>query len=790
MQETKKMTILQKLSVSSLFGALGVLPLVIAPFVSNGVVKMTVFSLGVFLCALFWLFARLADGKVTFLKHPIALLAWTLPVIAVVSALFSPTVTTSLFGRGFETDTALSILSLVLAFFFSFAYFNVKERTMQLYFVLIGGSLLAMVVQVVRMIFMKSIGSATLWGDAVTVLGSWNDFALFLGMIVVLVLSCLEFFVVTKQIKIGLYVFLGLSAAALAAVNFMPAWILVGVLSLFIFIFKISFFDRNKSDEQKKERPIPLVGFTLVIVSLIFILANASVGPVLGRVFNIQSFEVRPSVLTTTQVFTQSVKHNPVLGIGPNHFFSVWNTYKPTSIISTDFWNVTFNAGFGYVPTIFITQGILGGLLWLVFVLWFVIKGFKTIFKEYADLKKNDFFFAFSSFTVSLYCLGAFFIYTPNMIMLVFGFVFMGIFLATLVQSGYMKTGTIELLTDPRVSFFSILILIACMIGVMTLGYRTVKTFWANSLYGSSFQTNSIDTKERKVTQAIVLAPTDAMYRSLAGIYLQKLGTYLNQKSVSVESIQPELQATLDAAQLAGKRAISFDETLPDNWVNLASVYQAIIPLKVTGAYDQSKSAFIQAQKLSPKNPDITLLRAGLEVANQDSSKARTLALEAVSQKQNFVDGYVFLSQLETSLGNTSKAIEYATTGALKSPNDTKAFYWKGISEFNASQYVSSVTSFERSVILNPLFDTSRFMLARAYDKTGKSTQALEQIKILKTRFPENETIKKALKNLEQGQSIDAGINTDNPVPATTEESKSETVSNATPVVKKATTKN
>jgi hypothetical protein len=81
-------------------------------------------------------------------------------------------------------------------------------------------------------------------------------------------------------------------------------------------------------------------------------------------------------------------------------------------------------------------------------------------------------------------------------------------------------------------------------------------------------------------------------------------------------------------------------------------------------------------------------------------------------------------------------------------------------------------------------------MLARAYDKTGKSTQALEQIKILKTRFPENETIKKALKNLEQGQSIDAGINTDNPVPATTEESKPETVSNTTPVVKKATTKN
>jgi hypothetical protein len=363
MQETKKATILQKLSVSSLFGALGILPLVIAPFVSNGVIKMAVFSLGVFLCALFWLFARLADGKVTFLKHPIALLAWALPLVAVVSALFSPTVTTSLFGRGFETDTALSILSLVLAFFFAFAYFNVKERTMQLYLVLIGGGFVAMIVQIIRMIFVKSINASAIWGDAVTVLGSWNDLALFLGMTIILALSCLEFFVVTKQIKIGLYVFLGLATLALVAINFMPAWILVGILSLFIFIFKISFFDRSKNDEQKKERPIPLVGFTLVIISLIFILANASVGPILGKIFNIQSFEVRPSVVTTTQIFAQSVKQHPVLGVGPNHFFSVWNTYKPASIIGTDFWNITFNAGFGYVPTIFITQGILGGLL-------------------------------------------------------------------------------------------------------------------------------------------------------------------------------------------------------------------------------------------------------------------------------------------------------------------------------------------------------------------------------------------------------------------------------------------
>ncbi len=791
MQESKKPTLLQKLSNSSFLGAISILPIVIAPFVSNTTIKFFVFALGILLCALFWLFSRLADGKVTFLKHPFTLLLWGLPILAGVASLFSEGVKTAIFGRGFETDTTLAIFLLVLACFFALAYFNTKERMMRFYFLLVGSGLLVSVVQIVRMIFAKTIGTSIVWGDMPTLVGSWNDLALFSGMIAVLALVCVEFFAVTKTAKIILYISLVVAGITLAAVNFLPAWILVGVFSLFIFIFKISFFDRSKNEtEHKKEHPVPVVGFVSVIISLVFILANAHIGPVLGNLLKIQSIEVRPSLSTTVEIFTQTVQRDPLFGVGPNHFFSAWNLYKPASIISSDFWNATFNGGFSYITSLFITQGIIGGLLWLVLFGWYIVKGFVLLFNGYNDTKKHDFFFSFSSFIVSLYCIGVFFIYTPHILILVCAFVFMGMFFATLVQSGNMKTVTVELLHDPRISFFSILILIGGMVGVMGLGYQSVKVFWANMLYGRSFQTTVLDTRERFVVDAIVLAPNDAMYRTLSGIYLEKLGVYLNQKTVSMESIQPELQATLDAAQLAGKRATSFDKAVAENWTNLASVYQAIIPLKVTGAYEQAKSAYTQAYKLSPKNPDITLLRAGLEVANQDSSKARTLALEAVSQKQNFVDGYVFLSQLETSLGNTSKAIEYATTGAVKSPNDTKAFYWKGISEFNASQYVSSVTSFERSVILNPLFDTSRFMLARAYDKTGKSTQALEQIKILKTRFPENETIKKALKNLEQGQSIDAGINTDNPVPATTEESKSETVSNTTPVVKKATTKN
>ena len=77
MQETKDDHITKIISKLS-FGALGVLPLVIAPFVSNGVVKMTVFLSRCFLCALFGcLHVLLMVGY--FLKHPIALLAWTLP---------------------------------------------------------------------------------------------------------------------------------------------------------------------------------------------------------------------------------------------------------------------------------------------------------------------------------------------------------------------------------------------------------------------------------------------------------------------------------------------------------------------------------------------------------------------------------------------------------------------------------------------------------------------------------------------------------------------------------------
>ena len=56
--------------------------------------------------------------------------------------------------------------------------------------------------------------------------------------------------------------------------------------------------------------------------------------------------------------------------------------------------------------------------------------------------------------------------------------------------------------------------------------------------------------------------------------------------------------------------------------MSLGRVYEAVVPLKIPGAYESARASYEQALTLNPRSPALFLTLARLEAAQGDNAKA------------------------------------------------------------------------------------------------------------------------------------------------------------------------
>lgn len=689
------------------------------------------------------------------LKGDTATLPWNLPFAAmvivpvayVISAIASNSRQLSFFGRDMGFDSAVMMVLLFVLTIFVSLWFKDKKPATKLTIAIWISIFITITLHLARLLVMKFFPGFPALGffadSATNTIGRWYDLGLLAGVGSVVSLAALELFKFIRPVRAALYVLLGVNLVTLAVVNFSLLWIIVGVVSLIFFVYFLS-ISKNHSASQQKE--IPAASLITFLVSVVFILGGASISERMTDYLQISFLEARPSFAANIEILKQTLKADPVFGVGPAMFDTAWNAYKPATFNMGELWNVDFRYGHSFVMTFATMGGILGILAWLVFFGVYLYYGAISIFKPFTDQVSR--YVLVSSFLTSLFLWIVAFFYVPSFVNLALTLLFTGLFFGSLYREGIITSKTFDTGNKPRAGFVYVFVLVITLLialtGIWHFGSRTL----AASYYQKAITATSLDTAQNYVVKALQAYPNDAYFTTLSQIGLQRLRDVVNNPDLAeaerVTSFRNVLGSTLQTVQ----QAIAFSPEQYTNYVQLGQVYESIVPLQVEQAYEAARDAYIKARQLNPNNPALVLALARLEVANKNNEAARTLIGEALQLKGNYTDAIFLLSQIDVSEGKIKQAITNVEQATLVRPNDPIVYFQLGILRYQNNDFAGAVSAFGRAVTLNPQYDNARYFLGLSLDKTKQKAEAVAQFELLSSRYPNDQQVAFILGNL------------------------------------------
>ena len=754
--ESKKIDFFNKLSFVLLLFTIFACFFFFIPFspVTLEASKGFLLSVGATLSLFFWFVARLGEGKFVIPKDKLVLFGGVIPLIFLVSSFFSPSIHASLFGSGFEIGTFGSMLILYIVFFLSAIYFQSEKRVWYFIWSIFLSGVVLLLFQTLSLFvnfntlipdFIKGVTSGNL-------VGTWNNFALVIGIIVLLSIVTIELVKTSKIFRALQYILLVLGILFLVIINMQLVWILIGVFSLIIFVYSISVQHARSrlSEAFSGSKKFPFTSLIIVFIAFISLVGNNLLTNVISNYINLNNPDIRPTIGTTAQIAFQSFKHNPAFGTGPNTFALDWSLWQPKEIAQSIFWNVDFSTGYSLLSTFAVTAGSFGLIALIWFLVLYVTRSIQSI-KIALQNNVSNYFFAVV-LMMSLYSWITIILYNPNIIMLILAFASSGMLIGLLVHKQAIRTKEYSFLTDPRKSFFSILGLVVLMVASISLTYVYVEKFTSLIYYSKSLNTEdtleSLGQSEAMLLKAINLDKNDNYYRTLSQVYLAQIGVLAKDTTISEDILKSSLQQLVSNTVTAASGAIEQNSKQYQNYVNLGNIYTELSAISVEGSYQSAVTAYDKALALAPNNPSILLSKATLEYLNKNNSEARKFIKQALDLKANYTDAIFLLVQIETNEGNLDEAINQAEYAGQVSPDDPTVFFRLGLLKYNNKDYKEAVSAFERAVILNNSYLNARYYLGLAYQKVDRKDDALIQFNLLKDLVPDSQEVKDAIKSL------------------------------------------
>lgn len=716
-----------------------------------------------------WIIARLKDGEFELPQSPLFAALGALVLVLALSGFFSGSLAQSFVGQGFEVGTVITVLILSLLFCMVPLLVRSQERVFSHYLAFFSAAGLLALFHLLRFAFGPDFLSLSVLTDAAAnTVGKWNDLAVFFGATALLSLTTVEMVALGRFFRTLMFCLLVASLFFLAVINFGPAWFVLTVFALIFLVYLISFGVRAEENSlprgadvldepSRPSRRLPLPALGTLLVSVVFVLGGATLGAPFPSSLGVSQVEARPSWGATFAVARQTLIKDPLLGAGPNRFAPEWLRYKPDGINQTVFWGVDFQYGIGLIPTFLATTGILGALSWGVFFLLFLAAGFGAMLGKSAD--KLSRYLSVSSFLVALFLWVFTVVYIPSLTLVALAFLFTGLFLASLLSDRALPRKTISFVNDPRAGFVSVLALILLLIGAVTLGYSLTQKYVASVYFERGARAFSRDgavaEAERLIKKAATISPLDLYFRFLADSALVRMNRMLSASApgASPDSLRSEFQDILGEALGAARQAVALNQTNYENFVSLGRVYEAVVPLKIPGAYESARASYTEAVALNPRNPALFLTLARLEAANGDNTKAREEIARALALKGNYTEAIFFLSQIEAQEGNIKAAISSAEAASVIAPNDATVFFQLGLLRFNDRNFSGAAGALERAVALNPGYANAKYFLGLSYERLGRDADAIKQFTALKATNPDNKEVDLVLRNLKAGRA-------------------------------------
>ena len=785
-------SLLDRIARWSIFASFFLLPIFAIPSASVpfGFSKTALFIILTALAGGLWAIARLRDGEISFPRTSLFPILLALVAVSAVSTLASGAVSLSWSGAFFDVGSLLFFISLAVFLFLYAALVRSAEQVFYAYILFFVSAGILALFHLIRFIGgpdMLSFGFFT--APTSTLLDRWNDLGVFFGAVAVFTLATVEFVKVRAELRAFLLAALALSLVILAVVNFTLVWLLVGIFSMVFLVYLISFkhmsragFEDVRSSiatrgaeepiagegEGTKETPrapaaapvlprkIPLISLSVFACSVIFVLFGGPLGNQISGRLNIVAFDARPSFSATLSTAKETFKNAPFFGAGPNMFTRQWLANKPLGANQTIFWNTDFSSGVGYLPTMLVTVGILGAVAWLAFLAWYAWLGLRFILSLSADKVMR--YLVGASFLTSLFLWCVLFFYSAGAVVLALTFAFTGLSLAALSCAGALQRKAFDFSKSPALSFSGVLGLILFTLGCAAVLYGVGNRFASAVLYGDGVRAanekGDAEEAERFISRAAERVPLDIYFRSLAEVSLVQMNSLLSKAT------EQNADATREAFQLALGRAVEYGRsaTARDagnyaNWLSLGRVYEAVVPLKIGGAYENARGAYEEALRLNPKNPAITLSIARLEAAKGDNTRAREFIAQSLQLKPNYTEAIFFLSQVEVQEGNIKDAIQSVEAAIVFAPNDPSLRFQLGLLKYNEKDFRGAADAFARAVALNENYANARYFLGLSYERLNRDSEAVAQFEWLVKTNSDNKEVSLILGNLKAGRA-------------------------------------
>jgi len=734
------------------------IPITYTPFNFS---KVLFVILGVFLALIFYSLATLRQGKLVLPYSAGIISMWVLTTVTFLAAAFSGDIQDSIFGDDFGIQTAVFVAFLALIATVAGILREQKSSVMQVYVLLTGGGVVIGLYHVTRLMFGPDTLSFNVMNSATSsVLGGWNDLALFFGLALLLALLAVEQFPLTKMGKVLFGVVSLLSLIILAVVNFFAIWVVLGLVSLIVLMYSLTknrFQESRSSDDDSGNTMLSVVFSVVVfIVSMVFVAGGSAVGQMVSDATGISYVEVRPSFEATLDITRSVYQENMFFGIGPNKFTDAWRQYKDPAINQTIFWNTPFQSGVGYIPTFASTMGIVGIIAWVTFFFFLLRAGIQVLFTR-TPVDKFWYFVGASSFISGLYLWGMSIIYVPGPAILILAAFFTGILFATQRVVAPPKVAVLSVVDDHRHGFALVAVAIIVIVGSVSALYYTGRQYTSlltfNKALTSAQDGTPIEEIESQISNSYTLYNNDRFAREVAGLQLQKMNSML-ALTEPTEAQRQQFQSIVANGVNAAQLAVDADPTDPRNHQILGNIYSILAGSGTEGAEERSRAAFERALIYDPSNPEIKLQLAQLESRVGNLEAASTYADEAISLKPDYTSAYLFVAQIAIALGNVEEAIQATRASVMLEPRNPARYYQLGVLYSSQNQMTEAIESLEAAITLNEDYANALYFLARAYDAQGRTDDARAQLERVLELNPGNANVTELLNRIDRGESL------------------------------------
>lgn len=728
--------------------------------------KTIVIAFGILISCVIYAISSLKEKKITIPGHPLIITGGLIILSTVISALLSTNVQKSIIGQGFEVSTAsFLILMFVASFFISRSVSKHKDRLLLIYGAFITSFLILVIFHIVRLFIDPSFFNFGIFNSASsTLIGKWDDLGIFAGILFIISFFATKLLSFKRNIKILLYILIVLSGFIMLVVNSSLLWIVLSVVFLAYGIFQFLQTPASGTGLMKIISRISTSTLAFLIICVLFAWQGNYISSLFRTAPLIEQTNISLPWQLTLDITTDTIKQKPLFGAGPNRFGSEFLLHKPLVINNTPFWNVEFNTGFAFLPSFFVTHGIVGGILWIIFLVFFFSLGIKSLkhtregFSHFAMI--SSFFSA--SFLWILSC-----VYNPSHVIIFFTFVMTGIFIAMLSSEMIIKDRTYgiegNLLSKKLIMPFIIFSIAILVIWVLMYIKKTVAiSYFQSGISALNLSQNQgIDKALSDFKTSLAWDKSDIYYQALSEANIIKITALAqelqakNQKDPKTldQGLVKKVSSLIEEAISFTRNAISIDPTNYYNYVAEARISEIALSLKVPNAYENAKTAYTNALTFNPYNPSLYLSLARMETSQNKLDEAQKYIGNSLQLKSNYTEAIFLLSQIQVTQGKIKEAIVSTQVATQINPENPLLFFQLGFLYYNDKNYQSAIDSLTKAIELNNQYANARYFLGLSYARLGKNAEATAQFEELIKTNPENQEVADILSNLRSNRT-------------------------------------